>query len=383
MATHLKFFFSNRLVVTVGLVFASNSFMFGNWVTRIPDVKDALGLSEAELGLALLGAPIGALFIMPISGWVISKLGLGKTVVLSALVHSLSLPVLSLAGSFWQLVGALCFFGFSNALMDISMNASAAITERNLKKAIMSTCHGMWSFGAMLGSALGSVVVGSSSNTILHLSFAGGFIFIVLLVLMPTLLPIQEPRQAGDKVFALPKGALLLLALMAFCIMISEGGIADWSAVYMRDVIMANPYYVGFAYAGFSLMMAIGRMAGDAIIPRFGKKSVVVFGGLISGIGLTIALLFSQPILVIIGFSITGIGYSCIVPVLFMSAANEPGYASGTGIAAVTTLGYSGFLIGPPFIGFLGEHYGLTIGMTFILFCSLMVSVVAMAVKFR
>lgn len=383
MASHLKYFFSNRLIWSVGLVFTCNSFMFGNWVTRIPDVKNALNLTDADLGLALLGAPIGAMCIMPLSGWVISRLELGKTLVLSSLLHMLSLPLLALAGQFSTLALALFFFGFSNALMDIAMNASAALVERQQKQPLMATCHGMWSFGAMLGSGLGSIVVGFTPYTFYHLAIVAVIAILVLFFLSSRLWPIHEPRQVGDKVFALPKGSLLMLSVMAFCILLSEGGIADWSAVYMREEVLASPFLIGMAYSGFSLLMAVGRMAGDAIIPKFGKKQVVLVGGLIAVVGLGAALLFHDPAIVIAGFSMAGFGYSCIVPVLFISAANEPGYAAGTGIAAVTTFGYSGFLVGPPFIGFLAEEYSLTIGISFILFCSFMVSMLAIVIKFR
>ncbi|MEQ9022407.1 MAG: MFS transporter, partial [Pseudomonadales bacterium] len=359
------------------------SLLFGNWITRIPDIKDAIGLSEGELGLALLGAPIGAMCIMPLSGWVIARFDLGRTLVVSGLAHVLALPLLALSDSFWGLVVALFFFGFTNAIMDISMNATAAAIERKHKRAIMSTCHGMWSLGGMAGAALGSVLAGLEISTVIHLAFVAAAIFIMILLLSGSLFRIKESRNVGDKVFAWPRGPLLLLAFMAFCILLSEGAIADWSAVYMRDVVVADAYLVGMAYAGFSMLMAIGRLTGDSIIPRLGKKHVVLYGSLLSVIGLFMAMFFEAQMLVIIGFSITGLGYSCIVPVLFISGANQPGYTAGTGIAAVTTLGYAGFLVGPPLIGILAEEYGLTMGMWFVLFCSLMVSVLSITTKFR
>ena len=383
MSSHLRFFFSSRDSLHLGLIFTCNSLLFGNWITRIPDIKDAIGLSEGELGLALLGAPIGAMCIMPLSGWIIARFDLGRTLVASGLAHVLALPLLALSDSFWGLVVALFFFGFTNAIMDISMNATAAAIERKHKRAIMSTCHGMWSLGGMAGAALGSVLAGLEISTVIHLALVAAAIFIMILLLSGSLFRIKESRNLGDKVFAWPRGPLLLLAFMAFCILLSEGAIADWSAVYMRDVVVADAYLVGMAYAGFSMLMAIGRLTGDSIIPRLGKKHVVLYGSLLSVIGLFIAMFFEAQMLVIIGFSITGLGYSCIVPVLFISGANQPGYTAGTGIAAVTTLGYAGFLVGPPLIGILAEEYGLTMGMWFVLFCSLMVSVLSITTKFR
>lgn len=383
MAHHLRFFISKKDSLVIGLVFSFNSLLFGNWVTRIPSIKDALGLSEAELGLALVGAPVGALIIMPFSGWLIARFSVGKTVWVSSVILSISLVLLALADTFWALTLALFFFGFNNSVMDISMNAAAAVTERNLKRPIMSTCHGMWSVGAMVGSGIGSLLVGFELSTLAHLAGTAMVMILLLIFFRKHIMSYQETRRVGDKVFAIPNLTLFLLALMGFCIMVSEGGIADWSAVYMKDTLKANAFLTGIAYAGFSLLMAIGRMMGDAIIPRFGKQRVVMWGGFLAAFGLAFALLFGTPVMAIIGFSIAGFGYSCVVPVLFMSAANEPGYSSGTGIAAVTTVGYAGFLAGPPLIGFLAEAYGLSIGLSFIVLCSLLVSFLSFTVKFK
>lgn len=383
MATHLKYFITHRDSFFIGLVFTCNSLLFGSWITRIPSIKDAIMLSEAELGLALLGAPIGSLLIMPLSGWIISKLEVGKTTLISGLLHTFSLVLISIANSFWTFTFALVYYGFINALMNISMNAAVASIEKSMKKPIMSTCHGMWSIGAMLGSMAGSLTLGLELGTSSHLIGAGMAVALLLLGLSGTLFRLKESKNVEDKVFALPKGGLLLLAVLAFCILLSEGAIADWSAIYMRDIIQSDPYLVGFAYAGFALLMAVGRLSGDALIPILGKKKLVFYGGLVSTFGLLLAILSHSALLAILGFSLTGLGFSCIVPVLFISAANEPGYSSGTGIAAVTTLGTAGFLVGPPMIGILAEWYGLNWGMAFVLFCTVAVSLLSLRVKFR
>lgn len=383
MAQHLRYFFTNLQTLQIGLVFMLNSLIFGNWVTQIPNIKDALALSEAELGFALLGAPLGALAVMPAAGWLIARLQLGKTVWGSGMLHALSLPLLGLANSFWSLAIALVIFGLTNAIMDISMNAVAAATERKLQRNIMSTCHGMWSVGAMIGSGAGSILVGLRFGTWNHLASVSLVIVITLALFSKGLFAYHEDQKSGDKVLAWPNKSLVLLALMAFCMMVSEGGVADWSGVYMRDTLGANAYLTGIAYAGFALLMAIGRFAGDAIIPVFGKKLIVAIGGFLSMFGIALALLIGNPLIAIIGFSIAGLGYSCIVPILFVTAANEPGYSSGAGIASVTVIAYSGFLIGPPLIGFLAEAYTLSIGLGFIVLCSLLVGLLSMTVKFK
>ena len=357
--------------------------MFGNWATRIPDMKESLNLSQADLGLALLGAPIGALCIMPLAGWLISRTGLGKSIVVSTtlLVFTAFLP--AFAWGFWSLGFMLFLFGYTNSFMDIAMNSGAAKVEKDLQRPIMATCHGMWSLGAVVGSGLGSVMVGLKVPPTYHLVFTSALSLVVLLATTKRINTLKEVRQTGDKVFALPKGALLVLAIMAFCILLSEGAIADWSAVYMKEELNSNLFLTGIAYAGFSLLMALGRLTGDGLIPLFGKGRIVIAGGILSAVGLAIGLVFHSPWIAIVGLSITGLGYSCVVPILFISAANQPGYTPGTGIAAVTTLGYTGFLVGPPLIGFLAEAFNLTIGLSFVALCSFTVSILALTLKFR
>jgi len=383
MIGHLSYFFTNRSSLSIGSMFALNSFMFGNWVTQIANVKLDLGLSEAELGLALLGAPIGALSLMPFAGYLIERLHLGRATVIAGVFHSLSLLGLAFADSIWSLTIGLFGYGLTNSLMDISMNAGASQVEKNIKKPIMSTCHGMWSLGAVLGSLSGSVAIGEKIDVSAHLTLISICVTAFILFAGKNIWTLRETKVFGEKVFAFPKGMLLVLALMAFCILLSEGAIADWSAVYMKESLHAEGYLVGMAYAGFSFAMALGRFLGDAIIPKFGQGKVLKLGSVIAAFGLLLAILFQNPYMVIVGFSIAGVGYSCIVPILFIAAANQPGYTAGTGIAAVTTLGYSGFLIGPPVIGFLAESFGLPFGIGFIMFCSGLVSVLAIMLKFK
>ena len=367
----------------IGLLFSLNSILFGNWVTRIPTVKAMLGLSEIELGLALLGAPAGAICTLPFVGWFIAKLHAGRATFYSAIVHFVFMVLPAFVDSFWGFVVVMVLFGSTNALMDISMNAAAASTEKKLGKLIMSTCHGMWSVGAMVGSLVGSIMIGLETFISFHLISIVVLLIIITLILKKDLMTYKEERVVGEKVFAFPKGPLLILSIMAFGIMASEGAIADWSAVYMKETLHSSPFLTGIAYAGYALFMTIGRFSGDAIIPMFGQAKVVIWGGGISAVGMTMALLMAHPIAAIIGFSFAGLGFSCIIPVLFTSASNQPGYSTGSGIASVTTIGYTGFLVGPPLIGFLAEAFGLSVGLGFVVVCSIMVSLLALVAKFR
>jgi MFS family permease len=383
MPDHISFFFRTRSSFIIGLFFTFNSFLFGNWVTRIPTVKNILDLSEIDLGLALLGAPLGAMLMLPFVGWYIARLGAGPATLHSALIHFAVMILPAYAENFWHLALIMVLFGSSNALMDISMNSAAAATEKKLGKLIMSSCHGMWSIGAMAGSLMGSIMIGLGVSLKMHLFLIVTLLIGLTLVLHKSIKNYREERKPGEKIFALPKGPLLILAIMAFCIMASEGAIADWSAVYMDETLNSSPFLTGIAYAGYALLMTLGRFSGDAIIPVLGQEKVVKWGGATAAAGLGGALLIGTPAAAIFGFSLAGLGFSCIIPVLFSSASMQPGYSPGTGIASVTTIGYTGFLVGPPLIGFLAEMFSLPVGLGFVVFCSAMVSILAVIAKFK
>ncbi|MEQ9301106.1 MAG: MFS transporter [Cyclobacteriaceae bacterium] len=363
MLNHLRSFFSHRDSRTVGLIFSFNSIMFGNWVTRIPDMKSTLELSAADLGLAILGMPIGALLIMPFCGGLINKQGLGKATALSTILFLLtaSLPVYGFNQI--SLMGVLFSYGLSTAYMDITMNAAAAVTEKKRDHPIMSTCHGMWSLGAMVGSGIGSVFAGFGIDPKIHLTSIAIVLSVFALFLLPTLLKYHDEEAVEGHAFALPKRGVFGLAFLAFCTMFSEGVIADWSAVYMTEELRSGAFYTGLAFSGYAMMMALGRFSGDMLIPRFGNRRIVLYGASIALIGISIALLVSSPLLAIVGFSFVGLGLSCLVPVFFSASAKTPGMSSGAGIAAVATFSYSGFLIGPPLIGWIADATSLALAM--------------------
>jgi MFS family permease len=321
--------------------------------------------------------------MLPFAGLIIARLNTGRALLLSMSIYILSLLWIGLADDFWSFTFALFYFGFSNSFMDISMNSAAAIREKQVKRNIMSTCHGMWSLGAMAGSVLGSVAIGFDVTLPVHFGVILVLEVIILILFTTSILNGYNTDYQGKRAFALPNFSLLSLSLMAFCIMLAEGAIADWSSLYMEQTLNSIPILIGMAYGSYSLIMAIGRFTGDYIIPKFGKRTVVLFGGLVAAIGLGTTLLVANEYYAILGFGLTGLGYSCVVPVLFSSAANEPGYTQGAGIAAVSSLGYFGFLIGPPAIGFLADGYGLESGLTLVVFLSFLVAIVAMLIRFR
>jgi len=361
MIKRLAFFFKHPNARAVGIVFSINSILFGSWITRLPEIKSELSLSEAELGFTLLGLPIGSLAFMPVIGWLIHRLGAGKATVILTVAFCISVLPPVLANSAMALFLSFLVLGIFTGSMDIAMNAAAAATEKNDRVAIMSTCHGMFSVGGMVGAGTASLIVGIGISKLVHIGFVALLMIILTAVLTPRLLKIKD--ISAGAVFALPTKPLLILSIIGFGVLLGEGAIADWSAIFIKDTLNGSAYISGFGFAGFSLTMALGRFYGDSIIPRWGAQKTILIGSTIASLGVGFGIIFLHPYAAILGFTIAGIGYSCIVPALFGAAAKAPGLAPGTSLAAVATVGYFGFLLGPPAIGLLADNFGLQTGL--------------------
>lgn len=362
MIRTLKAFAFHLPSLSVGLTFMTLSILFGSWLARLPEVQSALALSEGQLGMALLGLPLGALALMPFAGWLLKRLHTGRAMIFSTLLFCASLPFPAFAQSQWALMGGLFIVGMFNSFMNISMNAAAAAIEQQYRITIMSVCHGMFSLGAMIGAGSAGLVAAAGVPLQSHLIAVALLMVGLQLLLRPVIFALPNSESDGSS-FALPGKALLGLAFIGFCIMIGEGAVADWGAIYLRNILDANPFVASLGYAGFSLAMALGRFAGDGIKMRFGAGRLVVIGSLLGAGGLAVVTLIPSAATAVLGFTLVGFGFSTVVPLLFSAAAKTPGVAPGTGIAAVASSGVVGFLIGPPLIGGIAEHFGLNFGL--------------------
>ena len=382
MIRTLQIFFSNRYFNTVGLIFAVNSILFGSWITRLPEVQNRLGIGEGELGLALLGLPLGSIMIMPFMGWIIHKLGDGKATLASATLFCVVSTFPILAPTYGWLFLSMMLVGIATGSMDIAMNASAAAIEKRFSQVIMSTCHGMWSIGGMVGAGSTSLLVWLQVDARLHILILAGLLLVVVYLQRHILLSVRE-ETVSDVVFSIPTGPLIGLAVIGFCIMLGEGAVADWSAVYLKNTLQADAFYSGLGYAGFSLTMAIGRFYGDRIIAVWGSRRLVMAGGLIGMAGMTLGLVPRDPLYVVIGFTIAGLGFSCLIPAVYIAASRMPGRVPGASLAAVAGFGYFGLLIGPPLIGMIAEILGLTAGLSVVVLLLLFVVVLSGYVRFK
>lgn len=366
--------------LAISAVFFVNGLTLATWVARIPAVSEALGLSRAGLGTALLGMAIGALTAFPVTGYLITRFGSARVTVAFGLLLSAALPLLALAPSFWTLFLALFLFGAGNGGMDVAMNAQGVEVERELGKPILSGLHGFFSLGGLAGAALGGGVAALGVPVAVHFAGAALVPASLLLAVRPVLLPDQQ-EATNAPVFALPPPALWGLGAVAFCAAVGEGAMADWSALYLREGLRTPPGTAAFGYAAFSLTMLLGRFSGDALTARFGPAALVRLGGAVAAFGLGAGLLLNTLWAVFLGFAAVGLGLSVAVPLVFGAAGRQPHIPSGTAVAAVATLGYGGFLAGPPLLGFLAEATSLRLALFVVVLLSALIVVLAGAAR--
>ena len=354
-----------RARVAVAAIFFVNGAAFASWVPHIPTVQARIGAGAGALGLALLAMAVGALLTMPLTGWLVGRHGSRRVVVWASLAYCLLTPLAVMSQSLSALAGALLLLGMANGAMDVSMNAHGVAVECRIARPVMSSLHALYSLGGLAGAGVAALVLGMGAPPIPHMVSIAVVSLLAVLAVWPRLLPADADTDsgAGGPRFAVPRGPLLPMGIAAFGIMMTEGAMADWSAVYLRNDLAASPAMAAAGFAAFSLTMAAGRLVGDRLVARFGEIVVVRTGAALAAAGLGTALLLHHPWAAVAGFACVGLGVANIIPVLFRASGLIPGIPSGTGIAALTTMGYCGFLAGPPLVGFAADVVGLPLAL--------------------
>lgn len=350
-------------------MFFINGAMVGNWVSRIPQIQQTLALSEGELGLVLMGMAVGVLTALSLVGGLIARFGNRRVTIMGTLALCVMLPLLAVMPHPVLLWIALFLFGGFMSTMDVAMNSQAVDVERLFARPLMSSFHAAFSIGGFAGAALGAAMAGQNIEPLTHFLIASG-ISLLLLLLTGSLLLIPAPReQTGERqsVFQLPPRILWPLGIVALCAAVGEGAMADWSGVYLSNIVGTDAGTAAFGFAAFSLTMTAGRLSGDRLAARFSPAQIVRVGGLVAAVGLLLAILFPQVAPTLLGFAAVGAGLSIAVPLAFSAAGNVPGLPPGTGIAGVATIGYAGFLAGPPIIGLIADLTSLRIALLLIM----------------
>ncbi len=342
-------------------IFAVNGAMIGTWLAHIPWMQEQLGVSKSTLGLSLLCMAVGSLIAMPLTGQLLDRRSSASITRIATLVYCLMLPLPLLAPNPVALGAILLVFGAVNGSMDVAMNAHGVAVERDLGKPIMSSLHGGWSLGGFAAAGV-SVLAGAVGLDPRWESLLVGVALWLVSWWLTRRLG-SASAHSGGSAFALPSRGIVLIGLLCLLAMVTEGAIGDWSGIYLRQDVGASASAAATGYAGFALGMAAGRLSGDELNKRLGAGTLLRGGMLLVAAALAAALAIGEPIPAVIGFILVGVGIANAVPLLFSAAGrHEP---SGPSLAAVFTVGYTGFIAGPPVIGFLSDAVGLplTLGL--------------------
>ncbi|MGW6745096.1 MFS transporter [Streptomyces sp. NPDC055025] len=364
-----------RARFAVAAVFCVHGAVTGSFATRIPWIQDHAGVSAGQLGLALAFPAIGASVAMPLAGTVSHRFG-ARTALRGLLaLWTLALTLPALAPDLVTLCATLFVFGATAGMSDVAMNALGVEIENRLDKSIMSGLHGMWSAGALIGSAAGTLAAHVGTDARLHHLLAAGVLTALGLVFCQGVLDLRSaPDEEPPPRFALPPKSAVVIGAVGFCAVFAEGASMDWSAVYLRDVLDTSPGLAAASTTAFALTMAIARLAGDKVIDRFGAVRTVRTGGVLAAAGGVLVVVAPHPALAMAGFGLLGLGVAVVVPLAF-AAAGRAGPNPSQAIAGVATITYTSGLIAPSAIGAVADATSLVVsfGLVTLLACGLMV----------
>jgi predicted MFS family arabinose efflux permease len=334
-----------------------------SWAPQVPLAKARLGLDDGMLGLTLLGLGAGAMVAMPLAGFLAARFSSRLITTLGGLVICLSLPLIILAPDAPLLALALFLFGAATGSMDVAMNVQATAVEARGARPVMSSFHGMFSVGGLIGAGGTSLLLGLGLAPLTAALIVSGLMLALLLAQAGSMLPPERGGARAGLRLSLPRGLILVLGLLTFVLFQAEGAVLDWSAVFLHEARGQDPSVAGLGYAVFAVAMAVMRLTGDGITSRFGGETVVRLGSALAAAGFLLAILAPSPLAGLVGFFLVGVGAANVVPVLFSAAGRVPGTDPGLAISTIATLGYCGILAGPAVIGFVADHLGLPLAL--------------------
>ena len=381
MIKNISSFIKLKPALAVGFLFATSSLLFGTWVAAIPAIKHRLGFTDGSLGLSLLLSPLGAITGMLLSTRIFSKIPVGKWMlvgytllcgIMMLQINSVNRPM------FWV---CLYFFGAISFLNGVSSNATVNLMEKKYNRLLMSTCHGMYSLGGAVSAGLAVLLFS------VHIP-SGWQIVLVASVILTIILLNRNYYLANTDIIhsrsgiKLPSPTILGISFICMVTFMAEGCVADWSAIYLKEILHSPREMISLGYAGFSVAMTTGRLNGDGLIKKIGSKKIVIAGCILAAAGFSVVVFAPGVMIAIAGYILVGLGCSCVVPVLFSASANIPGVSTVEGFAMVTTGGLIGFLTGPSLIGFISEKANLAQGLSLLILLALVAAFAAWRNKF-
>ncbi|HAS58432.1 MAG TPA: MFS transporter, partial [Algoriphagus sp.] len=303
---------------------------------------------------------------LPIAGWSVHEFGSRRVILTGSFIYAISLPLIGLSPTTWILVIVLILFGLMGNIMNIALNTQALDLEDQMGKSILASFHGLWSLAGFTGAGIGAAMIFLDFNPTQHYLLVMILSFVIIFLAHSYVVKEKKRDDSGGLVLKKPDNLLLRIGLIAFLGMMTEGCMFDWSGVYFKKVLVANPSLVSLGYVAFMGTMASGRFISDRLVQRFGKVPVIRVSGLLIFLGLLLSVLIPTLPFATLGFFIVGFGVSSIIPVSYSIAGRSKQFAPSVALALVSTISFFGFLIGPPMIGFIADLFSLKISFALI-----------------
>jgi fucose permease len=335
-------------------------FSAGIWGVHIPSVKGHYQLSEGMLSVVLFAAAVGAVLSLGVAGRVVAALGARLAVVVAAVPLCAALALIVVPTTLWLLIPLVVLLGAAGALFDVSINAEGTTLEKLSGKKVMSGFHAMFSLGGMAGAGAGALLIGADVSPAVQLAGVAAALVLAAGAAGAFMLPVHPSDPERRSSYRLPRGTLAILGLLTALGMVAEGAMYDWSVLYMQTQTEAPPVLAALGYASFSAAMAATRFGGDFLRTHVSAARLLAASAVLAAVAMAIVLLVRDPFVALFGFALVGAGFANVVPILFTAATHVPGVASATAIAMVSSVGYLGFVAGPPLVGSIAQGASLS-----------------------
>lgn len=345
------------------ILFCALGILAGAWGSHIPSVKAEYGLGEAQISFVLLAAAFGAVFSLFFAGRVVGRLGARNAAVVAATSMSAMLALVLVWPNLVVLLLSMLIFGAAMSLFDVAINTEGTVLETLGGLPIMSSLHGMFSVGGMIGAGVCSAMLHADVAPVWQLVGIGSVIALGVAVASRGMLEAHPQGDSADAHFAWPRGLLLVIGLLIFAGMTSEGVMYDWSVLYLKQEVGMPQAQAALGYSAFSAAMALARFCGDPLRQRYSERALLRFGAALAAVSMAVVLVVGTPWVALIGFALVGAGLAPVAPILFTAATRVPGVSGAAAIASVTSIGYCGFMIGPPLIGGIAQASSLTLAL--------------------
>lgn len=348
-----------KIRIATAAFFFISGFGYATWASRIPALQQKLHLNDAQLGAVLFALPVGLMLTIPVTGSLLGRYSSRNIMFIGTVAFNLMLTLLGFTSEVWQLVLVLFCFGSSRNLMNISVNAQSVGVQKLYNRSIITTFHGIWSMAGFSAAALGYLMVAGKIPPSYHFLIVGAMLILLAFFFFSNTLHQKPSQQEKKPAFVLPDKSLVKFGLISFASMACEGTMYDWSGIYFHKEIHATSAIATAGFVVYMIAMTGGRFFGDRLVNNIGIKPMLRYSGVLIFIGMLLAALFPYPIIAGVGFILIGFGVSCVVPLVFSMAGKSKTLSSGSAIASVSTVGYLGFLMVPPVVGFIAQAASL------------------------